>query len=85
VSAVLLTFSEEPFLPVLGLPGEAFESGVMAFACLVLVLAPSWMVVEIENESLRNTVEPLRAFVFVSVVLWLCLRGLVLLLPGGGG
>jgi hypothetical protein len=84
VSAVLLTFSEEPFFPVLGLPGEAFESGVMVFACLVLVLAPSWTVVEIENESLRNTVEPLRAFVFVSVVLWLCLRGLVLLAGGVG-
>ena len=73
----MLTFSEEPFLA-----GAAFESGVMVFACLVLVLAPSWIVVEIENEKLRNVVEPLRAFVFVSVVLWLCLRGLMLL-PGG--
>lgn len=79
----LLTFSDEPFLPVLEVPGEAFGSAVMGvFVCLVLVLAPFWMVVEIENESLRNAVEPLRAFVLVSVlVLWLCLRGLVLL-PG---
>jgi hypothetical protein len=49
------------------------------FACLVLVLAPSWIVAESEKDSLRNVVEPLRAFVFVSVlvlVLWLCLRGL---------
>ena len=74
----MLTFSEEPFLPDLEVPGEAFGSVVMGvFACLVLVLAPFWVVVGVENESLRNVVEPLRAFVFVSeLVLWLCLRGL---------
>jgi hypothetical protein len=74
----LLTFSELP-LPALEVPGEAFRSGVMedVFECLVLVLAPSWFVVENENENLRNAVEPLRAFVFESMlVLWLCLRGL---------
>lgn len=79
----LLTLSEEPLLPPLEVPGEAFESGVMdAFARLVLVLAPSWMVVEIENDSLRNVVEPLRAFVLAASVsaLWLCLRGLLPLL-----
>jgi hypothetical protein len=77
----LLTFSEEPFFPVLEDPGEAFDSGAMdVFECLVLVLAPSWIVVDAENESLRNAEEPLRAFDFVSAVLWLCLRGLEL--PG---
>ncbi len=82
-----VTFSEEPFLPDLEDPGgEALGSGVDVgvFACLVLVLAPSWMVVDTENDSLRNVVEPLRAFGFASVVvvvvvllllLWLCLRG----------
>lgn len=74
----MLTFSEEPFLPDLEVPGEAFGSGAMGvFACLVLVLVPPWVVVGAENESLRNVVEPLRAFVFVSEpALWLCLRGL---------
>jgi hypothetical protein len=39
---VLLIFSEEPFLPALEVPGEAFESAAMdVFECLVLVLAPS--------------------------------------------
>jgi hypothetical protein len=81
--AALFTFSEL-VLPALEVPGEAFGSGVMddVFECLVLVLAPSWFVVENENENLRNAVEPLRAFVFESMlVLWLCLRGLVPL-PG---
>ncbi len=84
-----VTFSEEPFLPDLEDPGgEAFGSGVEAgvFACLVLVLAPSWMVVDTENDSLRNVVEPLRAFGFASVpvlVLVLCLRGREEVVPGG--
>lgn len=71
-----MTFSEEPCLPDLEDAGDAedagkaFESGAMVvFACLVLVLlAPSGMVVDRENGSLRNAVEPLRAFVFVSVL-----------------
>jgi hypothetical protein len=83
-AAALFTFSEELLLPALEVPGEAFGSGVMGvFECLVLVLAPSWIVVEKENENLRNAVEPLRAFVFESeLVLWLCLRCLV---PLAGG
>jgi hypothetical protein len=81
--ASLFTLSEELLLlPALEVPGEGFVSGVMGvFECLVLVLAPSWIVVEKENENLRNAVEPLRAFVFESeLVLWLCLRCRVALL-----
>ncbi len=87
--AALLTFSAEPFFPDLEDPGgKALVScvAVDVFGCLVLVLGPSWMVADTENESFRNGVEPLRAFVFGSVpVLWLCLRGLELELEGPGG
>jgi len=93
-----VTFSEEPFLPDLEDPvGEAFGSGVDVgvFACLVLVLAPSWIVVDTESDSLRSAVEPLRALVLASVLVpvtvpvlvllpWLCLRGREEVVPGGG-
>jgi hypothetical protein len=81
--------SEEPFLPDLEDPGgEALVSGVVmvVFACLVLVLGASWIVVDTENESLRKPVEALRAFALVSLVaLWLCRRGLEPeeVVPGG--
>jgi hypothetical protein len=72
----LLTFSKDPFLAGFEAPAGA-EGVVVVFACLVLVLPPSWAVVEAENEALRNAVEPRRALDFESVVVpWLCRRGL---------
>lgn len=74
---LLLSFSGELLLPVLKAPVWTFVSRLMGvFACLVLALASSWASVVIENENLRNVVEPLRAFVFTSVPAWLCRRGL---------
>ncbi len=73
---VLLTFSEEPFL--VGFEAPPCAGGVaVVFACLVLVLPPSWAVVEAENDALRNAVEPRRALDFESALVpWLCRRGL---------
>jgi hypothetical protein len=64
----LLIFSEDPFLLVFRAPGvAAFESGVADdFACLDLVLAPSWTGAELDVDGFREVMEPLRALVFVS-------------------
>ena len=89
-SICLLIFSLELDLLVLAplerlLASVAFESTVdVVFVCLVLALAPSCVPPIFENESLRDIVEPLRAF-FLTSGPWLCLRDLTVVpVPGEG-
>jgi hypothetical protein len=66
ISAVLLTFSDEPGLVVLGAPSAVFE-------LLVLVLGSSLMAARFVKEYLRSVCELVRAF-FLRSPPWLYLR-----------